>query len=58
MTIKVYTPKEVAEILQVTERTIYRYIDSGHLKAVKIGKHWRISEEAFKAFLEAGTETE
>lgn len=56
MTIKVYTPKEISEILQVTERTVYRWIDQGHLKAVKLGKLWRITEDEFKQFLETGTE--
>lgn len=54
--IKVYTPKEVAEMLQVTERTVYRWIDKGHLKAAKLGKLWRITEQALNEFLETGTD--
>lgn len=48
---KVYTIDEVATLLQVTRRTIYTYIKDGKLKAVKIGKYWRITEKALEAFL-------
>ena len=41
---KLYTPKEVATILKVNIKTIYRYIKSGKLKATKIGQ-WRIGEK-------------
>jgi len=39
-----YTTNEVAEILKVHKRTIFRYIESGKLKATKIGQ-WRIKKE-------------
>ena len=42
--IKLYTTQEVAAILKVHQRTVFRYIKSGKLKAVKIGT-WRIKEE-------------
>lgn len=51
MTIKVYTILEVAEILQVGRRAVYSYIKDGKLKAVKIGKEWRINEPDLKEFL-------
>ena len=40
---KLYTLPEVAEILKVSRKTIYRYIKSGKLKATKIGQ-WRIKQ--------------
>lgn len=52
----VYTTEEVMEMLKVTRRTFYRYVKAGQLKAVKIGKTYRITEEALKDFLERGTE--
>lgn len=55
-TIKVYTLEEVAEILQLTRRTLYNYIKDGKLKAVKIGKYWRVSEEVLQQFVTKGTE--
>jgi len=48
---KFLTLKEVAAKLRVSERSVYRYIDSGRLKATKVG-YWRISEKDFKLFIE------
>lgn len=53
----VYTMVEVAGILKVTRRTIYNYIKAGQLKAVKIGREWRVTQKALDSFLEHGTET-
>lgn len=54
--IKVYTTDEVQAILKVTRRTLYRYIKAGQIKTVKLGREYRITEEALKDFLEHGTE--
>ena len=54
--VKVYTLDEVADILKVTKRTLYNYIDAGKLKAVKVGKYWRVSEANLKAFITKGTD--
>ncbi len=51
---KLLTLKEVAGVLRVSERSVFRYIHDGKLKATKIG-YWRISEKDLKKFLEAGT---
>lgn len=40
---KLYTIQEIADILKVSKKTIYRYIYSGKLKATKIGQ-WRIKK--------------
>ena len=45
---KLYTTKEVAEMLKLNERTIKRYIKEGTLKAVRIGSAVRITEQAIK----------
>jgi excisionase family DNA binding protein len=50
-----YTVKEVRDILKVTQRTLYNYIKNGDLKAVKIGKYWRIRESDLQEFLDNGT---
>lgn len=52
---KLYTVKEVQAILGVGQRTMYNYLYSGKLKAIKIGKFWRISQETLDAFLTTGT---
>lgn len=48
---KLFTIQEVAEILRVSGRSVTRYIESGKLKASKIGV-WRIKESDLNAFLE------
>lgn len=53
---KLYTTEELVELLQVTDRTIYRYIKQGQLEAVKFGREYRYSEQAVKKFLKTGTE--
>ncbi len=50
-----YTIDEIAEILKVTQRTIYNYIKSGSLRAIKIGKYWRVKRSDLELFLETGT---
>ena len=55
---KVYTAEEVAETLQVTLRTVYNYIRDGRLKAVKLGKYWRVTEKQLEDFLAAATNEE
>lgn len=55
---KVYTLEEIAQILGLTRRTIYTYVHNGYLKAVKIGRGWRVSEAALNEFLSQGTESE
>lgn len=52
---KLYTTKEAAELLGVSTRTIFRYMQkdySPQLKAVKIGRAWRIKETDLKEFIE------
>ena len=43
--------KQMAEILQVSRRTIYRMIDSGKLPAYKLDHDWRIAKEDLDQFL-------
>jgi len=47
---KLFTLKETAKILRVSERTIMRYLKSGKLKACKLGQ-WRIKESDLEKFL-------
>lgn len=54
--IRVYTLDEVAEVLKITRRTLYTYVKEGKLKAVKIGREWRVSEAALQDFINKGTE--
>jgi excisionase family DNA binding protein len=53
--IKLYSLKALAEILNVTERTLHNYIKSGKLKGQKIGGKWQISESNLQKFLNGET---
>ncbi len=48
-----YKVEEVAEMLQVTKMTIYRYIKAKKIKAYKIGKEIRIDGSDFQDFMES-----
>jgi excisionase family DNA binding protein len=53
---KIYTIEELVILLHVTRRTIYTYIKEGKLKAVKMGKYWRVTQKQLDDFLSTGTE--
>jgi len=48
---KLLNIEEVAKILRVSTRSVIRYIESGKLKASKIGV-WRIKESDIQLFLD------
>jgi len=48
---KLFTITEIAKILRVHPRTVNRYIESGRLKASKLGT-WRIKRSDLSTFLE------
>jgi len=51
---KLYTVDEVAQILRLSKRTVYSYIEFGYLRAIQVGekKALRIPEDALNEFLE------
>ena len=49
---RLLTPTQVAQRLQVNERTITQWLRKGHLRGFKIGKEWRISAGDLDAFLD------
>ena len=52
---QVYTSQEIADILKVSEKTVVRQIKNGWLKAFKVARVWRITEEAFQDYVTART---
>lgn len=46
------TVKEVADRLQVSEATVRGWIKQGGLRAIEIGKGWRIADSDLHAFLD------
>jgi excisionase family DNA binding protein len=49
----VMTPAEAAQILRVSEEDVLAAIQSGDLKAKKLGSAFRISKDALEAFLKS-----
>ena len=47
------TVQEVADRLEVAEATVRQWIKSGALRAIDIGKGWRISDTDLGQFLKA-----
>jgi excisionase family DNA binding protein len=45
------TPQEVADLLRVSSMTVYRLIKSGELRAVRVGKAYRLLEDDVDAYL-------
>lgn len=44
-------PLEVMDILGVGKNTVYRLLNSGELPAIRIGKSWKITENALTDFI-------
>lgn len=49
------TVKDVAARLKVNPRTVYRALESGQLRAARIGRAWRINESDLVEYVEART---
>ena len=52
------TVAEVAAMMRVSNMTVYRLINAGTLKAVRIGKSYRIEEAEVDRYLREGTTAE
>lgn len=55
---KFYTVQEVADLLQIHWQSVLNYIKNGKLKALKLGKGYRISQEALDEFISNHTTKE
>lgn len=42
---KFYTTRQVAELLGLTQLTVYNWIDAGKLKAYKVNQRWMIEQK-------------
>ncbi len=50
--IQLLTAAQVAERLQLRERTVTSWLRQGFLRGFKLGKEWRVSPEDLRSFLE------
>lgn len=47
------SPSEIASFLGLPLNRVYSLLQSGELTGSRIGKHWRVAESDFKAFMQA-----
>ncbi|MQA94257.1 MAG: helix-turn-helix domain-containing protein [Streptosporangiales bacterium] len=57
--VKFLTVAEVATIMRVSKMTVYRLVHSGELPAIRVGRSFRVPEQAVhdylrEAYIEAG----
>jgi len=50
-TVTMYTVKEIAKELRVTERTVRRWVHDGKLKALKVQGILRVEPQEYQRFL-------
>ncbi|MFA6315871.1 MAG: DUF2087 domain-containing protein [Elusimicrobiota bacterium] len=50
--LKLLTAAEVAEILRMNTQVVLRKLQSGEIKAYKLGKDWRVEEASVREWLE------
>lgn len=48
-----YTVQEVADLLKLHWQSVLNYIKKGDLKALKLGKGYRISQQALDNFIDS-----
>jgi excisionase family DNA binding protein len=51
---RLLSPAEVAQLANVSRRTVYREIDRGALRVLHVGGQLRIDPDDFREYLDAG----
>ena len=49
--LKIYTVEDVADLLKVNARTVYKMVERGEIRSVRAGRQIRITGEALDAYL-------
>ena len=52
--LKLFSLKEVEEVLGVSHRSLLTYVNEGRLKATKATGKWRVSKRDLQDFIEQG----
>lgn len=50
---KLYTIKETAELLRITETTLYKFMKNEEIKPIKIGSRTLFSESVIQSFIDS-----
>jgi excisionase family DNA binding protein len=48
---KFLTVAEVAAVMRVSKMTVYRLVHAGHLPAIRVGRSFRVPEQAVHEYL-------
>ena len=51
--VKFLTVAEVATMMRVSKMTVYRLVHSGELEAIRVGRSFRVPEQAVNQYLKA-----
>lgn len=52
---KLYNIKQLAEELHLNKQTIQRFIRMGKIKAIKIGREYRVTEQSLQEYFKLST---
>lgn len=52
--VRFLTVAEVADILRVSTMTVYRLVKAGDLRAIRVGKSYRLAEDEVDRYLAQG----
>jgi excisionase family DNA binding protein len=55
---RLLTVAEVANVIRVSRMTVYRLIRRGQLKAIRVGRNYRVRSDDLNAYLEAQAVTD
>lgn len=55
--VKFLTVAEVATLMRVSKMTVYRLVHNGELSAVRVGRSFRVPEQAVQEYLRGAFET-
>lgn len=48
-----YTTEEIAKMLKINKETLLRFIREKKIKAIKIGREYRIKESDYNAYIDS-----
>lgn len=49
--VQLYTLEDIASMLKIRPRTIYKHLQIGVLEGIKLGNKWRFTEEQIKNYI-------
>lgn len=52
---RLLTVAEVATVMRVSRMTVYRLIRRGQLKAIRVGRNYRVRQDDLNAYFESGS---